>query len=77
MFNVMVNSIVLYGVEVWGWREWIDIEGLQKRYIRWMLGLDKCTPGFKAREETKINQISIEARARAIKFKDEIKSTGN
>lgn len=50
-----------------------NIEALQERYIRWILGLDRSTPGYIIREESKIEQISIEAGIRAIKFQDKIK----
>lgn len=46
MFNVMVKSILLYGIEIWRWKEKYEkrsiLEALQERYIRWILGLDRC-----------------------------------
>lgn len=35
--------------------------------------MDKCTPGYIVREETKIENISIEAGKRVLKFQDKIK----
>lgn len=71
MFNIMVKSIMLYGVEVWGQKE---VEVLQERYIRWILGLDKCTPGYIVREKATIEKISIETEGRAIRYQDRIKN---
>lgn len=74
LFNIMVKSIMLYGVEIWGWREWREVEALQERYIRWILGLDKCTPGYIVREEPTIEKISLEAGGRAIRYQDRVKN---
>lgn len=32
MFNVLVKSIFMYGVEIWGWEEREKLESLQARY---------------------------------------------
>lgn len=74
LFNIMVKSIMLYGVKIWGWREWREIEALQERYIRWILGLDRCTPGYIVREEPTIEKISLEAGGRAIRYQDRVKN---
>ena len=29
-----------------GWKEYEEIERLHERYIRWTLGLDRCTPWY-------------------------------
>lgn len=73
LFNIMVKSIMLYG-EIWGWREQREVEALQKRYIRWILGLDRCTPGYIVREEPTIEKISLEAGGRAIRYQDKVKN---
>lgn len=57
MFNVLVKSIFMYEVEIWGWEK---LESLQARYIRWTLGLERCTPKYIVLEEMKVEQISIE-----------------
>lgn len=41
MFNIMVKSIFMYGVEIWGWEEREKLEALQARYVRWTLGLER------------------------------------
>lgn len=73
MFNVMIKSIILYGVEIWGWKEWKEVEAIQERYIRWILRLDKSIPEYIIREETKVENIRIEAGIRVLKFQEKIK----
>jgi len=73
MFNILVKSILMYGVEIWGWEEKTEIESLQERYMRWILGLDRWTPGYVVREELKLENISIEAGYRALKFQEKMK----
>jgi hypothetical protein len=34
MFNVLVKSIFMYGVEIWGWEERKEMERMQERYMR-------------------------------------------
>ena len=72
LFDSLVKSVVMYGVEIWGYREWEEIEGLQERYIRWVLGLDRWTPGYICREELKRGKMRIEASIRAGKFEEKL-----
>lgn len=46
LFDSIVRSIALYGVEIWGWEEKEEIEKLQERYLRWILGVERTTPGY-------------------------------
>lgn len=34
LFDWLVDSVVGFGVEIWGWREWEKVERLQERYMR-------------------------------------------
>ncbi|XP_076659971.1 uncharacterized protein LOC143363245 [Halictus rubicundus] len=49
LFNMWVWSVISYGVEIWGWREWEVLERLQERFLRWVLGVERCTPGYMVR----------------------------
>lgn len=75
MFNVLVKSIFMYGVEIWGWEEREKLEVLQARYIRWTLGLERCTLKYIILEETKVKRISIDAGCRALKYQEKIRNS--
>ncbi|KAK4886246.1 hypothetical protein RN001_002517 [Aquatica leii] len=63
----------MYGAEIWGWKEWRKVKGLQEKYWRWVLGLDRDTPGYIVREEVQIEKIRIETGKRAIKYEEEMR----
>lgn len=46
LFDSIVKGILFYGVEVWGYREWKEVEAVQEKYLKWILGLDRVTPGY-------------------------------
>ncbi|XP_024874756.1 uncharacterized protein LOC112456453 [Temnothorax curvispinosus] len=60
---------MVYGVEVWGWLEHGNVEGEKARYLRWSLGLERCTPGYVAFEETKRDKIRIRTKL-AVNFEE-------
>lgn len=37
------------------------MEAIQERYLRWILGLDKSTPGYIVREEMKRHKLRVES----------------
>lgn len=51
LFDKLVLAVVSYGVEVWGWKDREKVEALHERYVRWVLGVDRNTPGYLVREE--------------------------
>jgi hypothetical protein len=53
MFDSLVKSVTMYGAEIWGWREQEGLEGVQGKYLKWVLGVDRETPGYIVMEETK------------------------
>jgi len=42
----LVQSVMEYGVEMWGWDEKIELEKIMFDYIRWMFGIEFCTPRY-------------------------------
>lgn len=78
LYEAVVRSILMYGVEVWGFKVYEAIEKLQERYTKWVFGLDSCTPGYMVREEFKRDKIRKKAGERAVKFETNIRfKTGN
>ena len=58
----------MYGPEICGWGEYEEIERVQAKYLTWTLGLEKYTPGYIVREETKREKMRVEAGKRAVGF---------
>ncbi|KAL6438743.1 hypothetical protein ACFW04_004617 [Cataglyphis niger] len=54
-----------YGVEIWGWRERKELERLQERYLKWLLGLDWGAPGYMVRKELQREKLRGRAGIRA------------
>jgi hypothetical protein len=44
MFKSMVQSILMYGANIWRWKEQEEVERVQEKYLRWVLGVDRETP---------------------------------
>ncbi|CAD6237894.1 GSCOCG00012500001-RA-CDS, partial [Cotesia congregata] len=38
-----------YGVEIWGWKSREEIERVQERYLRWILGVSRRVAGYLVR----------------------------
>lgn len=43
--------VLSYGVEIWGWEDMGRMEGLEERYMRWVIRVDRRTPRYIVREE--------------------------
>jgi len=73
MFNILVKSIIMYAVEIWGMKEWKEVEVIQERYLKGILRADRCTVGYIVREKTKTEKISIETGIRILKYEEKVK----
>jgi hypothetical protein len=47
-------------------------ERMQEKYLKWMLGADRETPGYIVREEYKRSRLIVKAGKRAAKFEDKM-----
>lgn len=52
------------------------LDRIKRKYIKWILGLDKMTPNYILKEETKTEEIRIEAMKRAIKYEVKARNSG-
>jgi hypothetical protein len=43
----------MYGVDIWGSMEQEEVEGVQEKYLRWVLGVDREMPGYIVRESAR------------------------
>ncbi|XP_054011936.1 uncharacterized protein LOC128894297 [Hylaeus anthracinus] len=74
MFDSLVLGVMLYGAEVFGWRERSELEGVQTKYIRWCLSLDFCIPKYMILEGTKREKIRIRTGIKALRFEEKIRN---
>ena len=72
LYDTLVASVLLYGVEIWGCKEYNEIERLHERYIRWTLGLDRCTPRYIVLKEVDREKIKIRTDNRVCKFEEKV-----
>jgi hypothetical protein len=50
IFENMIESI-LYGAEIWGWKEQEEVKKVEDKYFRGVLGVDRKTSDYIVREE--------------------------
>jgi hypothetical protein len=68
----MIESILVYGAEIWGWKAQEEEEKVQGKYLRGVLGEDREMPGYIVNEECKRNRLRVKAGKRAAKFEDKV-----
>ncbi|KYM97840.1 hypothetical protein ALC62_11465 [Cyphomyrmex costatus] len=73
LFESLVEGVMLYGAEIWGWKEREKIEKLQDKYIRWTLGLDWRTPAYLVREEVKWGKLRTGTGRRAWRYEEKLR----
>jgi hypothetical protein len=73
MFESMIESIILmYGAKIRKWKEQEEVEIVQEKYLRGMLGVDRETAGYTVKEKCKRNRLRVKAGKRAAKFEDKM-----
>ncbi|XP_039314757.1 histone-lysine N-methyltransferase, H3 lysine-79 specific [Solenopsis invicta] len=75
MFEALVGSVALYGAEVWGWRDEKTLDGIKRKYAKWILNLDRGTPNYILLEETKMEEIRIQAIKRALRYEEKARQS--
>jgi len=58
LFRYFVQNITEYGVEIWGWEEKPDLEKIMYDYVRWMFGIEFCTPRYLISRELGLLKLS-------------------
>ena len=74
LLDSILKSIILYEAEIWGRREFRIIENCLDTYFKLTMGLDKNTPNYLVREETKRDLLRIAAGKRAVHYEEKIRS---
>ena len=72
LFDALVKSVISYGAEIWGWREWKELEKIQEKYIKWTLKTDKTTPRQILHEDTRRWKYAIQFGKRAMKYEQKM-----
>jgi len=73
LFKYLVQSVMEYGVEIWGWEEKIELERVMYDYIRWMFGLDFCTSRYLISRELGMLKLRVAWGLRAKRYEKRIK----
>lgn len=72
LFDKLVWTVMGYRIEIWGWKEREEVEKIGKKYLRWLLGVDRRTPGYMIREEMQREKMRKRAGKRAWEYKRRI-----
>lgn len=76
MFGALVESVGLYGAEVWGWKEENGLNGIRRKYTKWILGLDATTPNYRMNEECKIKEMGRKIIERTARYEEKSRKSG-
>lgn len=68
LYETIAKSAGIYGVEIWGWAKRKEIERMQGRYIKMVMGLSPNTPDYIWKMEAGRRGIEGEARKRAARY---------
>jgi len=72
MFDALIWAIMGYGAEIWGWRERRQMERVQEKFLKWVLGVDWRVPGYMVREEMQREKLRVRAGRRAWRFEERL-----
>ena len=76
MFVALVESVAMYGSEIWDWSNEERLDIIERRYMKWILGLDKVTSTYILREETREEEIRTKAVRRTFNYEERARSSG-
>jgi len=76
LFKYLVQSVISYGVEIWGWKEREELEKIMLDYVRWLFKLDFCTPRYIIYRKIGMEKLRIGWSIRAKRYEDRSKAWG-
>lgn len=76
LFDRLVWSVVSYGVKIWGWKRRDEVERLQERYLRWVLGVERNVPGYMVCEKMQRDKLEGRAGMRAWEYEKKLEEGG-
>ncbi|KYM93610.1 hypothetical protein ALC62_15968 [Cyphomyrmex costatus] len=69
----LVQSVMSYGVEIWGWEEKEILEKVMMDYVRWIFRLYFCTPRYIIMRELAMDKLKIGWGIRARRYEEKIR----
>ncbi|XP_039315398.1 uncharacterized protein LOC120359971 [Solenopsis invicta] len=73
LFTCLMQSVMAYEVEIWGWTEIEKLEKIMMDYVRWMFRLDLCTPRYIISRELLMDKLRVGWGIRARRYENRIK----
>ncbi|XP_051165700.1 uncharacterized protein LOC127284347 [Leptopilina boulardi] len=73
LFDVLVWSVICYGVEIWEWKERKKVESMSERYMRWTMEVSRSCLGYMLREELGREKMLVRQRRRAWGFEEKLR----
>ena len=77
MFDSLIRNGLLYGAEIFGWKEWDSIESVQRKFIKWTLSLPPYTKTNVLMAETGRLPLQLETVFRAMRFELKLQESQN
>jgi hypothetical protein len=71
-FERMIVSILMYGAEMCGWTEQEEVEKVQEKYLKGVLGVDRETSRYIQGEQCKRNRLRVKAGKTEAKIEDKM-----
>jgi len=76
LFKYLVQSVISYGVEIWGWKEREELERIMLDYVRWLFRIDFCTPRYIIFREIGLEKLKVGWNIRARRYEERCKAWG-
>lgn len=73
LFTYLVQSVMAYGIEIWGWVEMEKLEKIMMDYVRWLFGLESCTLRYIISRELMMDKLRVGWGIRARRYENRIK----
>lgn len=72
LYEGIVKSAGIYGVEIWGWEWSREIGQLQAKYVKMAMGISKNTPDYIWKMEAGRKGLGLETKMRAMRYLREL-----
>lgn len=73
LFITFVKTLMENGAEVWGWKGKEDLEKIQMKCMKWILKLDKTTPGHILHMKIKRFKLETKTKKGAMKYEGKLR----